>query len=67
MAIDELERIWKEDVAKLRYHPGICLAGLRKATKSLSQDSLCVLSESLGVIGTSVSFVKVIQDPSTAH
>jgi hypothetical protein len=35
---DELERIWKASaVANLRYYPGICLEGLRKTTKNVSQ------------------------------
>jgi hypothetical protein len=32
---NELERMWPN----LRYYPNICLEGLRKTTKSLSQDS----------------------------
>jgi hypothetical protein len=36
---DELENIWKEAVvAESRYYPSICLGGLRKTTKILSQD-----------------------------
>jgi hypothetical protein len=38
--IDELKRIWKEAiVAYSRYYPGICLEGLRKTIKNLSQYS----------------------------
>jgi hypothetical protein len=41
--IDELERLWKEIVmAYLRHYPGICLEGLRKKTKNLTQDSRCL-------------------------
>jgi hypothetical protein len=37
---DKLERIWKEAVvAKTRYYLGICLVGLRRATKTLNQNS----------------------------
>lgn len=33
------KRIWKTTVAAWsRYYPGICLEGLRKNTKNLSQD-----------------------------
>jgi hypothetical protein len=33
--INELERIWKEEVmAYLRYHPGICLEELKKTIKT---------------------------------
>jgi hypothetical protein len=33
---DELERIWKEMiVAQSRFHPDICVGGLRKTTKDL--------------------------------
>jgi hypothetical protein len=36
-----LEKIWKEAVVAyfLRYYPSICLEGLRKTTKNLSQDT----------------------------
>jgi hypothetical protein len=30
---------WKRSWPNLRYYPGICLEGLRKTTKILSQDS----------------------------
>jgi hypothetical protein len=37
---NEFEKIWKEAVvACSRYYPGICLEGLRKTAKTLSQDS----------------------------
>jgi hypothetical protein len=39
---DELERMWKETVvAKFKegYYPSICLEGLTKPAKNLSQDS----------------------------
>jgi hypothetical protein len=35
----ELERMWKWWCPILRYHPDICLEGLRKNTKKCSQDS----------------------------
>jgi hypothetical protein len=45
--IDELERICKEAVvAYFRYYPRICLQGLRKIIKHLSQDSRCRSRES---------------------
>jgi hypothetical protein len=35
-----LERVWKEAVkAYLMHYPGICLGGLKKTKKGLSQDS----------------------------
>jgi hypothetical protein len=38
---DELERIWKEAaVASSRYYAGICLQGLEKTSKFISQDRL---------------------------
>jgi hypothetical protein len=38
---DELERIWKEVIIdSSRYEPGICMGGLRKVAKVLSQDIL---------------------------
>jgi hypothetical protein len=31
---DELERMWKKGRSLICYYPGICLEGLRKATKT---------------------------------
>jgi hypothetical protein len=37
---NEFERMWKKrSWPNLRYYSGICLEGLRKTTKNLSQDS----------------------------
>jgi hypothetical protein len=38
---EELERILKEDMTQLKYHPSIFLVELRKARKGLSQDCQC--------------------------
>jgi hypothetical protein len=38
---NELERIWKcVFICNLRYHPGICLEGLKKVIEYLSQDKV---------------------------
>lgn len=49
--VDELERIQKEVIVVYsRYYPGICLEGLRKTTKTLSEENLCLGRDSNPVL-----------------
>jgi hypothetical protein len=57
--IGELKRTWKLSWPNLRYYPGVCLEGLKKSTRNLSQDSR---SES----GTSRIRSRSVNDSTTA-